>query len=203
MRILLALVLTASFSGLAGPVSAQKLDPNKVKAAAEAAKNDAKDELWKALKAGKAIALMRHAIAPGTGDPAEFELGNCKTQRNLSEEGRKQAKAIGDIFRARGISSATVYSSAWCRTRDTAALLDLGKVQTFPPLNSFFANPKAKPFQTRKLKLFVLRARGDTPKVLVTHQVNITALTGKFAKSGEIIVVQPTKDKKIKVLGAL
>ena len=197
MRFLLCVVIAVA---LTLPANAQKLDPAKAKAAAEAIE---KDKLWDAVKSGEAIALMRHAIAPGVGDPADFKLGDCSTQRNLSEEGRRQAKAIGDMFRAKGIAKATVYTSAWCRCRETATLLGLGKVTAFPPLNSFFQNFKAKPAQTRKLRQFVLRARDRAAKVLVTHQVNISALTGRGVRSGEIVVVQATKDKKIKVLGSL
>ncbi|TIM16559.1 MAG: histidine phosphatase family protein, partial [Mesorhizobium sp.] len=75
----------------------------------------ASEPLWAALRSGKAIALLRHAAAPGSGDSPGFRLGDCSTQRNLSAEGRAQSRAIGDLFRANGISSAAVYSSQWCR----------------------------------------------------------------------------------------
>ena len=81
---------------------------------------------------------MRHATAPGTGDPAEFQLDDCATQRNLSAVGREQARATGARLRAAGITSAEVYSSQWCRCLETARLLGLGEVLELPALNSFF-----------------------------------------------------------------
>lgn len=80
--------------------------------------------LWSALRGGEHVVLMRHAVAPGTGDPAGFELDDCSTQRNLSERGREQARATGERFRANGVTDAAVYSSQWCRCLETARLLD-------------------------------------------------------------------------------
>src|SRR5688500_16468822 len=85
-------------------------------------------ELFEALRTGRAAALLRHALAPGIGDPAEFRLDDCATQRNLSAAGRDQARAIGERLRAQGITQAEVYSSQWCRCLETARLLDLGAV---------------------------------------------------------------------------
>jgi len=169
--------------------------------AAAAADDDA---LWQQLRAGEAAALMRHALAPGTGDPADFALGDCVTQRNLSAEGREQAAAIGARFRRHGIDTARLYSSQWCRCLDTARGLALGKVEPFPGLNSFFRNRSAEPGRTAAvLDLIRVRTRaGAPPLVLVTHQVNITALTDVFPGSGEIVVVRPDGDG-IEVLGRI
>lgn len=145
--------------------------------------------LWAAIGSGEAVAMMRHAIAPGTGDPANFAIGDCSTQRNLDERGRAQAQAIGDRFRANGIDRADVLTSQWCRCRETARLLDLGTPRDLPALNSFFANRARKPEQTRTLQAFLQARMGNTPLVLVTHQVNITALTGVVPRSGEIVVI--------------
>ena len=93
---------------------------------------------WDALKAGTAFVIMRHALAPGTGDPENIDLSKCETQRNLSDRGRQQARETGTLFRNNGIAAADVFSSAWCRCRDTARLLALGAVETLEPLNSFF-----------------------------------------------------------------
>lgn len=79
--------------------------------------------LWRAVRSGSALVLMRHALAPGTGDSETFTIGDCQTQRNLSENGRRQARAIGDLFRVSGIDNAKVYSSQWCRCLETAELL--------------------------------------------------------------------------------
>ena len=158
---------------------------------------DGQERLWQALANGGHVALMRHAQAPGIGDPAEFDLDDCGTQRNLSEQGRAQAKGIGDRFRANGISSAQVQSSQWCRCLETARLLKLGKVQLNPALNSFFRDD-AKESERTVAARALIQAQADEanngPLVLVTHQVNITALTGVFPASGEIVVVKPTAD---------
>lgn len=161
-------------------------------------------QLWQWLRNGEAVALMRHALAPGTGDPTDFTLGNCATQRNLSAEGREQARAIGERFRRNGIVRAHVYSSHWCRCLDTARLLDLGDAQAFDGLNSFFRDRGAEPEHTAKTRAHIekLSVIDEPPLVLVTHQVNITALTGIFPRSGEIVVLRST-DAGLQVLGRI
>ncbi len=158
--------------------------------------------LWDAVAAGGHVVLLRHAIAPGTGDPPEFSLGECDTQRNLSEQGRAQARSIGDLFRAQGIDAALVYSSQWCRCLETARLLGLGPVRQLPLLNSFFRERERQEFQTLLLEVWIARQDLDTPVVLVTHQVNITALTGVFPAPGELVVVRrPQGEGGFTVLG--
>lgn len=151
---------------------------------------------WARLQAGTAVAIMRHALAPGTGDPAHFELGDCSTQRNLSTEGRVQASSIGDLFRSKGIQSANIISSEWCRCRETAQLLNLGKTETFSPLNSFFEDRSSADDQTDQLRkaLPAWLTPESQPTVLVTHQVNIRALTGSFTRSGEILIISLNDD---------
>ena len=159
---------------------------------------------WQALRSGTAVGLLRHALAPGVGDPAQFRLEDCATQRNLSEAGRQQARAIGAAFRRNGITSARVLSSRWCRCLDTARLLDLGPVEPFPPLNSFFADRGRAAPQTAALQAFLSRPyTTGPPRVLVTHQVNITALTNVVPRSGELIVVQPLADGQVRIIGHL
>ena len=151
--------------------------------------------LWAALREGGHVALMRHAIAPGVGDPAGFRLDDCTTQRKLSAQGRAQARAIGERFRANGIATAAVFSSQWCRCLDTARELALGEVVAFPGLNSFFADRGEEARHTAAVRALIgERARSPLPLVLVTHQVNITALTGVFPASGEIIVLRVDGD---------
>lgn len=159
--------------------------------------------LWEALRAGDAVALIRHAEAPGTGDPAGFELDDCATQRNLSEAGRRQARRIGAAFRQNGIAGARVLSSRWCRCLETARLLELGPVEPFPPLDSFFSYPGRGPAQTAELRESLRGPGPGLPRVLVTHQVNITALTGMVPRSGEMVVVRPQADGEIRVMGRL
>jgi hypothetical protein len=158
---------------------------------------------WQALRSGVAVGLLRHALAPGVGDPAHFRLDDCATQRNLSEAGRQQARAIGAAFRLNGITSARVLSSRWCRCRETARLLDLGPVEPFPLLDSFFADRERANPQTAALQAFLSRPYAGPPRVLVTHQVNITALTNVVPRSGELIVAQPLADGRVRVIGRL
>jgi broad specificity phosphatase PhoE len=143
---------------------------------------------WPALREGRAAAILRHAIAPGGGDPPGFRLGVCATQRNLSDEGRAQARAIGETFRANGLARATVLSSGWCRCRETAELLGLGPVEGEPALDSFFAERGEGPARTAALRALLAGWSGGA-LVMVTHQVNITALTGIFPASGETVAV--------------
>lgn len=161
------------------------------------------EALWAALRQGDAVAIMRHATAPGTGDPADFRLEECTTQRNLSEAGRAQARAIGAQFRAHGIARAEVYSSQWCRSLETARLLELGPVEPLPALNSFFSQRDQGPPQTAEIKQFLATRQSDEPLVLVTHQVNITALTEVFPRSGEVVVILPGTDAEVRVLGRI
>lgn len=159
--------------------------------------------LWDALRSGTAFALMRHALAPGTGDPATVVIGDCTTQRNLSDRGRDQARRIGESFRANGIAAARVFTSAWCRCAETAELLRIGPVAVLPPLNSFFVTPERAAPQTEALQKWLTENRGRNPLVLVTHQVNITALTEVYPRSGEIVVARLDSHGNIRVLGTI
>ena len=142
------------------------------------------------LAEGGHLGIMRHAIAPGTGDPPGFRLGECATQRNLSEDGRAQARAIGARLRAAGIAGARVLTSQWCRARETAALLGLAPPQDLPLLNSFFAERGEGPGRTAALRAWIAAAPPGPPLLLVSHQVNITALTGVFPAPGEIVLLR-------------
>jgi phosphohistidine phosphatase SixA len=173
------------------PSSAAAAAPRRraVLAALLAAPARAAADPWQAAREGRAAILLRHAIAPGTGDPPGFRPGDCATQRTLSEAGRAQARAIGAALRARGIDQARVLSSAWCRARETAELLGLGPVGHAPALDSFFADRAAGPARTEALRGLLAAWAGPGTLVLVTHQVNITALTGVFPASGEALLV--------------
>lgn len=143
---------------------------------------------WAAFRSGKAFVLLRHALAPGTGDPEGMRIGDCSTQRNLSEEGRLQAQRIGALFRENGIEKAEVFSSQWCRCLDTATLLGLGTVTQQALLNSFFEEPGKRQAQTEALRQWLQgRPQAGLPLVLVTHQVNITGLTSVTPQSGELV----------------
>jgi len=159
--------------------------------------------LWSALRSGGHIALLRHAIAPGNGDPPEFRLGDCQTQRNLSAQGRDQATRIGELFRTHGIQNAQILSSQWCRCLETARLLGLGPVEERPFLNSFFNDYARREPQTRMLREWLDQQALSEPIVLVTHQVNITALSGVYPGSGELVIVRRSETGDLTVVGSI
>ena len=161
------------------------------------------EAFWSALRSGEHFALLRHATAPGTGDPPGFMLGDCSTQRNLSAKGREQAALIGKRFRVNGIDTAQVYSSQWCRSLDTAAQLGLGPVRELPSLNSFFQRQGAREPQMRRLREWLATQNLNQPLVLVTHQVNITALTGIYPASGEVVVLHRSENGEFTIVGTL
>jgi phosphohistidine phosphatase SixA len=141
--------------------------------------------------------MMRHADAPGYSDPEGFDLKNCATQRNLGENGRQQARELGEWLKAMGISYARILSSPWCRCQDTANLLNLGSVQTEHSLGSFFENRSAENKQMHQLRQKIqaeLMHATEKPLILVTHQVNIQAFTGISVSSGQIVLVEVSSD---------
>jgi phosphohistidine phosphatase SixA len=148
------------------------------------------------------IVVFRHALAPGGGDPPGFQLGNCATQRNLDDEGRAQAKRLGERFRANKVDVRAVLASQWCRTTDTATLA-FGKdvVKAEPLFNSFLSQTKDRAAaQTAGALALLKNWRGPGVLVVVTHQVNITSLTEVYPQSGEGVVLQPGP-KGLTVLG--
>ena len=146
-------------------------------------------------------AIMRHALAPGTGDPAKFNLNDCRTQRNLDSRGRDQARTIGKAMRDAGIVFDRVLTSQWCRCRETAELLDLGQPEDFPAINSFFRDRSTAGDQTRAVLDFLSALPEDKRLMLVTHQVNITALTGMGVSSGEVFFVRIDRAGDLEVVG--
>ncbi|MEX2629962.1 MAG: histidine phosphatase family protein [Tistlia sp.] len=161
------------------------------------------EALWRALAGGVHLVLLRHAEAPGTGDPAGFQIDDCATQRNLDEAGRAQARRIGARFRDQGIERARVFTSRWCRSRETAELLGLGPVEELAPLDSFFGERASEAARSEATLAFLAGLPAGAPVVLVTHQVNITALTGVFPRSGEAVVARLEPDGDLAVVGRL
>ncbi len=159
--------------------------------------------LWRALGSEGHVALLRHAIAPGTGDPPEFSIGDCGTQRNLFGEGREQAARIGALFREKSIELARVFSSQSCRCLETAKLLRRGPVEELLSLNSFFQSSERRDRQNRALKEWLASQDLEGPLVLVTHKVNITALTGIYPASGELVVIRRSANGEISVVGSI
>jgi phosphohistidine phosphatase SixA len=149
------------------------------------------------------VLLLRHTIAPGVGDPENFKLNDCSTQRNLSQVGRDDAKAVGDWLKRRDIKISRVESSRWCRAKQTAQLLGIGKVRLNSNLDSLFesADP-AKAIQTVRVKKQIVDWRNKSGLlVLVGHFVNIGAVTGVGVGSGEGVLVKADSKGKITVVG--
>ena len=161
---------------------------------------------WSLLQQGDRgyVVMMRHALAPGTGDPPNFRLEDCSTQRNLSAQGRAQARRIGEAFRRRGVKVARVLSSQWCRCLETARLMNLGAVEPFAPLNSFFRDRSTQTRQTTEVREFIAANRNTFGAIiLVTHQVNITALTDIVPQSGESVVLRANQQNQVEVIGRI
>lgn len=137
--------------------------------------------------------LMRHTLAPGTGDPAGYRLDDCASQRILSDEGRQQAVRTGQWLRQQGVRRAQVLTSPWCRCKDTALRLGFGDALLEPALASFFDEPQRADEFTRRLQQRLAQAstnKGDKALVLVTHHVNILAYVGENVGSGDMVLVQ-------------
>ena len=150
-------------------------------------------ELPDRLQSGHHVLLMRHAYAPGIGDPAGFSLERCETQRLLDDEGRRDATRIGQWLRDQGVARAEVYTSPWCRCRETAQLLGLGAVTVEPSLGSFFGRAGQADGQNAALQAFIarkLREKKGAALVLVTHQVNIQAFTGQSVAPGGMVLAR-------------
>jgi phosphohistidine phosphatase SixA len=149
------------------------------------------------LKDGQHVLLMRHADAPGYGDPPGYVISQCPTQRNLGDYGKRQAKAIGIWLTNQGIQKADVFSSPWCRCLDTASLLNKGSIKIEPSLGSFFDNMSLEKRQTKELEGFIkneLAKQSKAPLILVTHHVNIEAYTGKVVGVGDMVLVRVNKN---------
>lgn len=162
-------------------------------------------DAWAELAKPGSIVLFRHATAPGVGDPAGFRLYDCTTQRNLDDKGRAEARKLGDEFRQRKIEVGAVYMSQWCRTKETAQLaFGASLPREEPAFNSFFGQSAAKrEAQTHKARQLLDRWTGPGTLVVVTHQVNITALTGEGAASAEGVVVRRGADGRLAVVGTI
>ena len=158
------------------------------------------DYILNSLKEGKKLVFIRHAIAPGNGDPNNFDLNDCLTQRNLDKNGIVQSKKIGLFFKKNKIKIDKVLSSEWCRCKDTAKYA-FHNFETFDSLNSFyddkFAANEAK--QIKNLKKYIKNWHGDKNLVLVTHFVVILSILNKSSSSGEIII----SDKNFNIIGSI
>ena len=163
-------------------------------------KADTEFQVLKNLKNGGNLIFIRHAYAPGGGDPDNFDLNDCLTQRNLSETGREQAKKIGKFFNENQIPIDKVISSEWCRCKDTAKYA-FKNFETFSALNSFYDERFAKneTKQINDLKKYVKKWNSDKNLVLVTHFVVISSILNTVSSSGEIII----SDKNFNIIGSV
>lgn len=141
------------------------------------------------------VIFMRHALAPGFGDPENFEVGRCETQRNLDAQGRQQARDLGVRLAAEGFQFSQILSSEWCRCYETADLLELGEWQTFSGLNSFFQGHAPREQTLSKLNQYLDSLSSDQMVLLVTHQVVISATTGISPPSGGLVLFNSSTGK--------
>ena len=161
-------------------------------------------ELIARMKAGGHLLMIRHALAPGSGDPANFQIGDCSTQRNLDDRGREQARAIGKWLRLKGVTTSRIYSSQWCRCLETAELIDMGPVTELPALNSFYELTQNRDPNLKALRKFIAEQRSDGDLIiLITHFVTISAITGEGVSSGEGVLIELHEDAPYRLVGRL
>ena len=163
-------------------------------------KAESNQNLINELKQGGKLIFIRHAYAPGGGDPDNFDINDCNTQRNLSNSGREQANKIGSFFKVNNILINKIYSSEWCRCKETA-LIAFNNFENKSFLNSFFSSKFAqnKEPQIEKLKRFINNWDGKQNLVFVTHYVVISEILNYGSSSGEIVI----SDKNLKVIDTL
>ncbi len=163
-------------------------------------KADINENSVKELKQGGKLVFIRHAYAPGSGDPNNFDIHDCNTQRNLNESGRKQAKKIGNFFKDNKIPIYKVISSEWCRCKETA-VIGFNKFEKKKFLNSFFSPKfaKNKDKQVMDLKRYVKQFKSEKNLILITHYVVISEIIDYYSSSGEIIIT----DKNFNKIGSI
>ena len=160
--------------------------------------------LWRRLREGGYVVLMRHAATvPGVGDPENFKLGACATQRNLSDRGREDARRIGAAFRERSVAVSEVLSSRWCRCVDTAQLA-FGRVRPEAMVDSMFNDDDAaRQNKVRALRAYLATHKAPGNLVLVTHDINIRVLVGESLAQGEMVVALAQPDGTFQSVGVL
>ena len=159
-------------------------------------KADSKKNIINELKNSGKLIFIRHAYAPGSGDPSNFDISDCTTQRNLSNLGKIQSKEIGNFFSKNNILIDKVYSSEWCRCKETATIA-FSNYEIKKSLNSFFGEKftKNKDYQVVNLKKFIKNWDGKKNLVFITHYVVISEILNYGASSGEIVI--SSKDLKV------
>jgi len=163
----------------------------------------ATEAAWALLREGGRVVLLRHAMAPGNGDPANFDVEKCSTQRNLSARGRQQAEKIGALFAARVGNPEKVLSSRYCRARDTARIaFEDSPIEAFEPLDQLPADESAATAANDQVIDIVRDFTGQGNLVLVTHLENIRSVTGVSPREGEAVIVA-LSESGLRVLGRI
>lgn len=163
----------------------------------------ADEVLWAKLKAGGHVVLIRHASTEaGLGDPPGFRLGDCATQRNLSEAGREESRRLGRQFKFRAINFATARSSQWCRCQETARLAFGEEPEPWPVLNSLHADASGEAVLVKEVNALAAKVKPPYNAVLVTHNFNIRALTGLSPREAEVIIAR-SAGGKLEVVGRI
>ena len=162
----------------------------------------ADDAVWAALRTSGAVVVLRHSYAPGAFDPPDARLDDCSTQRNLDDNGREQARRIGEAFRRQGIAVGAVLSSPRCRCLDTARLA-FGKVEAWDVLQGSLSNAERRQAQLVEMRRRIAAYRDGPPLVLVTHGSVVTDLTGRDIRMGELVVLRREADGTHAVAGQL
>lgn len=165
---------------------------------------DPDDALWRLLKAGGQVVLMRHAVTTeGVGDPPGMVLADCSTQRNLSDAGRGHARQVGEAFRAHGVAVSQVVSSPWCRCLETARLAFRTEPEVSTALSNLFGRSDTDGRQVSQMKALVSRRPAAGNVAMVSHGSTILALTGVSPATGEMVIVTPQGGGKFVVAGRL
>jgi broad specificity phosphatase PhoE len=162
----------------------------------------AEDAAWATLRMSGAVVVVRHSYAPGAFDPPGVRLDDCSTQRNLDDNGRAQARRLGEAFRREGIAVGAVLSSPRCRCLDTARLA-FGKVEAWDALQGSLRDPERRQAQLVEIRRRIAAYRDGPPLVLVTHGSVVTDLTGRDIRMGELVVLRREADGTHAVAGQL
>lgn len=164
----------------------------------------ADEALWKLLRQGGQVLFIRHATTtPGVGDPPGFRLEDCNTQRNLSDNGRAEARRLGELLRTRSVPIGDVLSSPWCRCHETARLAFGRHAESWSPLSNLFGRREAADAQVREMRTRIGSYRGKANLVLVSHGSTALPLTGVHPQQAEIIVLTPGGGEKFDVAGRI
>jgi phosphohistidine phosphatase SixA len=158
---------------------------------------------WAALRRDGAVALVRHGDAPGVGDPPNWKLDDCASQRNLDDAGRAQARRLGARLKAEKIAVARLLASPWCRTMETATLLGVGPVQAEPTFANAFVLSGRREELGAGARALIARWRGPGVLLVVTHGANIAALTGRHPATAELVVVASDADGSVREIAAV